>query len=135
MGRELTVAAIPARAIVIAAVGTAVAWILYGVAFRLFVVAVMGDAAGTTASYVAVYTGSYLVGYLVLFAPGGVGFREASLVLLMPSFGLASTAEATLLAVASRLWLTVLEVLPGLTLLALGSFRGRLRTDTKDASS
>ena len=74
-------------------------------------------AAGNAASYIAVYTGSYLAGYLALFVPGGVGVREAALVLAMPRFQLASTADATIIAITSRLWLTVLEILPGLLLM------------------
>ena len=52
-----------------------------------------------------------------MFAPGGVGVREAVLVLAMPRFGLASAADAAVIAITSRLWLTILEILPGLLLL------------------
>jgi uncharacterized membrane protein YbhN (UPF0104 family) len=67
---------------------------------------------------VAVFTLSYLAGFLALPAPGGIGVREVSLGALLVGSGLTTTAEATLLVVASRLWLTVLEVLPGLFFLA-----------------
>ena len=52
-----------------------------------------------------------------MYAPGGVGVREAVLVLAMPRFQLASVADAAVIAVASRLWLTVLEIVPGVLLL------------------
>jgi hypothetical protein len=39
------------------------------------------------------------------------------LVLAMPRFNLASAADAAVIAITSRLWLTVLEILPGLLLL------------------
>ena len=116
-GKNFAVPAVPPRAIWIAAASTAASWIFYGVAFALFAKGITPRAAGNAASYIAVYTGSYLAGYLALFVPGGVGVREAALVIAMPQFQLASTADATIIAITSRLWLTVLEILPGLLLM------------------
>ena len=116
-GRSLAVPNIPPRAIWIAAATTTTSWVLYGIAFALFAKGVSASATGNASSYIAVYTGSYLAGYLALFAPGGVGVREAVLVLAMPRFQLASAADAAIIAVASRLWLTVLEIVPGVLLL------------------
>ena len=115
--RTVPIPRVPARAIWVTAASTVVGWIFYGLAFSLFAHGVSPRAAGNASSYVAVYTGSYLAGYLALFAPGGVGVREAVLVLAMPRFDLASAADAAVIAVTSRLWLTVLEILPGLLLL------------------
>ena len=116
-GRSITIPQIPARAIWVAAVSTIASWLLYGMAFFLFAHGVSPRATGNAVSYIAVYTGSYLAGYLALFAPGGVGVREAVLVLAMPRFGLASAADAAVIAITSRLWLTILEILPGLLLI------------------
>ena len=88
---------------------------------------------GNAWSYIAVYTGSYLAGYLALFAPGGVGVREAALVLAMPRFQLATAADAAVIAIASRLWLTALEILPGLVLLRIrNGVEGRPADTTDD---
>lgn len=116
-GKTISVPSVPPRAIWIAAASTAASWVLYGIAFALFANGITPRVAGNAASYIAVYTGSYLAGYLALFVPGGVGVREAALVLAMPRFQLASTADATIIAITSRLWLTVLEILPGLLLM------------------
>lgn len=116
-GRRIPIPTLPARAIWVAAGATTAAWLLYGIAFALFAHGVSLRATGNAPSYIAVYTGSYLAGYLALFAPGGLGVREGVLVLAMPLFGLASAADAAVIAVTSRLWLTVLEILPGLLLL------------------
>jgi len=105
---------LPARAVWLAAGGTAVAWVLYGVAFQLFCGSLVHRTAGATSFYIASYTGSYLVGYLALFAPGGLVVREAMLVASLTNLGLLSAPEAWLVALASRLWLTVLEAVPGL---------------------
>jgi hypothetical protein len=67
------------------------------------------------------------VGYLVLFAPAGVGFREASMIALLPAAHLANPSQAAILAVTSRLWLTALEIAPGAIFLGVDSLRRRSR--------
>lgn len=120
-GRVVDAPDLPAAAVWMAAAGCAVAWLLYGAAFRELAIALLGSAAGgPISSYVAVFALSYLAGYLVLPAPGGIGVREVALGTLLVGTGLvASGAEATVLVVASRLWLTVMEIVPGLVLLAV----------------
>jgi hypothetical protein len=108
---------LPARAVWLAAVGTAVAWVLYGVAFRFFCASLVHRSAGATSFYIASYTGSYLVGYLALFAPGGLVVREGMLVASLTNLGLLTAPEAWLVALASRLWLTAIEAIPGLLFL------------------
>lgn len=115
-GRTFAIRGIPYRAIWLTAGATTAAWLLYGIAFAMFAHALAPHATGNATSYIAVYTGSYLAGYLALFAPGGVGVREAVLVLAMPRFGLLSAPDAAVVAIASRLWLTVLEIVPGVLL-------------------
>jgi hypothetical protein len=129
-GRAIAIPKIPPRALWITAAATAAAWLLYGGAFALFAHAMSPRATGNAFSYVAVYTGSYLAGYLALFAPGGVGVREAMLVLAMPRLGLATAADAAVIAVTSRLWLTVLEIVPGLVLLRHRAARHDALQDT-----
>ncbi|HEX6629896.1 MAG TPA: lysylphosphatidylglycerol synthase domain-containing protein [Gemmatimonadaceae bacterium] len=124
---------IPASAIWITVLGNLVAWILYGLAFRFFTHGVLGDATGDTAGYIAVYAVSYILGYIVVLAPGGLGVREGALATTMVAFGLANTAQAALVAIASRLWLTVLEVVPGLVFLALAALRRRSPSPSGDA--
>lgn len=125
--RPLDVPRLPDSAVWLASVGCLLAWILYGIAFRIFVAGVLGAAPGSTASYVAAFTGSYLAGYIALFAPGGIGVREKSLMLALGQFGLAQAGAAGVISLTSRLWLTVLEVLPGLGFLAADALRGRRR--------
>lgn len=125
--RSLEVPRLPDRAVWLASIGCLVAWILYGVAFRIFVAGVLGEAPGSTASYIAAFTGSYLAGYIALFAPGGIGVREKSLMLALGQFGLAQAGAAGVISLTSRLWLTILEVLPGLGFLAVDALRGRRR--------
>ncbi|HEX2723177.1 MAG TPA: hypothetical protein VHM24_09675, partial [Gemmatimonadaceae bacterium] len=92
-----------------------------GVAFQLFVRGVLGSAAGGTRSYIAVYAASYIIGFLALFAPGGAVVRESALVTGMVRLGLTGQADALAVAVASRLWLTLTELVPGLAYMAAGN--------------
>lgn len=117
LGRQLSLGRLPPRAIAYAAVGNVVAWLIYGMAFWLLTRGVLGSAPGRLIAYVAVYTMSYIFGYLMLFAPAGVGFRESAMILVMPAAGLGGVGEATVMAVASRLTLTILEMAPGLLFL------------------
>ena len=120
-GRPLAIPRVPPKAVWVAAGSTVASWLAYGVAFFLFARGITPRVTGNALSYIAVYTGSYLAGYLALFAPGGVGIREAAIVIAMPKFGLASAADAAVIAITSRLWLTILEILPGLLLFRSGS--------------
>jgi hypothetical protein len=122
-GGSVIAAPPPRRALVYAVIGNVAAWVLYGLAFQLLARALLGRSPGGPASYVAVYAMSYLVGYLVLPAPAGVGFREASMITLVPAAGLATAAQATVLAVASRVLLTILDLAPGLAFLVRDSLR------------
>lgn len=92
----------------------ALSWVGYGLAFAAFVRGVAPLATGDPVLLIAVYAASYLWGYLMLFAPGGIGVREFALVAMLVSLGIAGRTDALLIALASRIWLTVLEVLPGL---------------------
>ena len=118
-GKTVEVPPLPASVLWLAVGRSLLSWIAYGIAFKLFVVGVLGSAAGATSSYIAVYAASYIIGFLALFAPGGVVVRESALVAGMVRLGLATQADAFAVAVASRLWLTVVEVLPGFIALGL----------------
>lgn len=92
----------------------AASWLGYGVAFALFSRGVTPQISSDPVVFIAVFTASYLIGYLVLFSPGGLGFREAALTVLLVGVGAAGRGDAVILGVTSRVWLTLLEVLPGL---------------------
>jgi len=117
-GRELGISALPPRAIYYAILGNVVAWLAYGAAFELLVMGVVGEAPGTPTQYIAAYTSSYVLGYLALAAPGGLGVRDASIAATLPALGIATPPQAVVIMVASRIWLTVLELVPSLIFLA-----------------
>lgn len=90
-------------------------WLAYGVAFWLFGMALLGGEAPALLPAAAAFIGSYVAGIIAVIAPGGLGVREAALVLLLSP--IAGPAPALLLAIASRLWLVALEVLTALGVL------------------
>lgn len=111
---------LPARAIWWAGAGTALAWTLYGIAFQWFATGISGGAtAGTTGDWIAIFVGPYLLGFVAIFAPGGIGVREIAMAEALERTGLAVGALSTLLVAASRLWLTALEIIPGVLFLLL----------------
>ncbi len=118
-GKEIALPAIAARTVWAAAARSAISWVAYGIAFQLFVHGTLGSAAGATTSYIAVYAASYIIGFLALFAPGGAVVRESALVTGMVRLGLSGQPDALAVAIASRLWLTVVEIVPGLVFLAI----------------
>ncbi|MGH7678154.1 MAG: lysylphosphatidylglycerol synthase domain-containing protein [Gemmatimonadaceae bacterium] len=133
-GREITFRSPPAWALALAVAGNMLAWALYGTSFMLLVQGVLGEASAPVWQYIAVFTASYVIGYLFLLAPGGIGPREAVMIQLMTSLGLATAKEAALVAVASRIWLTILEIIPGLLFLAFTRAKHRAPIGPTDAS-
>ncbi|MEO7218078.1 MAG: hypothetical protein ABI026_07780 [Gemmatimonadaceae bacterium] len=129
--RDMRVPVIPASTVWWSIIGTAFAWCLYGVAFRLFALAILGDSAvhGGVVLYIAAYTAAYIVGFITLIAPAGIGVREAGIWEALPLLGLTTHADAVIVAIISRLWLTVLEVIPGLLALAAGHLRPPTRAE------
>lgn len=119
-GRSLPDANIPHRAVYIALAGNVVSWLMYGAAFQLFVSGVIPHAPGRFTDYVTAYAWPYILGYLVVFAPAGVGVREGALAAALTKLAIATPQQALVITVTSRLWLTVLELLPGLIFLAVG---------------
>lgn len=130
--REIVLRPLAHRVLLLAGALTAVAWLMYGVAFWLFTRGVLGCAPGALRNYVAVFAGSYLLGFLAIFSPAGVGAREGAMGFALQRAGFA-VGPAYLLAVASRLWLTALEVIPPLIFLAFVR-RRRLSTHEEEHS-
>jgi glycosyltransferase 2 family protein len=107
----------PARLAVVAAINMS-SWCAYGLAFHWMCLGI-GVPGGVIPTMIAVFSASYLAGYLALPLPGGLVVREAALVAALTGLGVMGSADATLTAVSSRLWLTMLEIVPGCVALAL----------------
>lgn len=96
----------PSRAGVLTAVAwTSLGWLLFGGHVWLLARDVGAHGASLFPVSVAAFAGAWAAGFLFLVAPAGAGAREAALVLGLA--GVLSTAEATLVAVVSRLLFTL----------------------------
>jgi len=86
-------------------------WVLYGLAFWLFITAVAEDYPVGIIAAMGIFSFAYQVGYLMLFAPGGFGPREVVMgALLAPFLGPVAAAVAVL----ARLWSIVIEAIAAL---------------------
>jgi len=126
IGRDIAPPFVPARSIWTAAGAGTLSWLFYGVAFQLFVRGLLGSAPGELSSYIAVYTAAYILGFISPIAPAGLGVREFTLAAFMTQLGLANEADAALVAIAARLWLTIIELVPSGLYIAAGPTRNSL---------
>lgn len=126
IGRDIAPPSVPATSIWTAAVASTMSWLLYGFAFQLFVRGLLGSAPGEISSYIAAYTAAYILGFISPIAPAGLGVRELTLAAFMTQLGLANEADAALVAIAARLWLTVVELIPSGLYIAAGMGRKSL---------
>lgn len=89
-------------------VGYFVGWICYGLAFYTFMHAIMVQPHVPVVVGIGSFVSAYVVGYLAVFSPGGLGARELVLTsVLSPFLG----PVATGLAVTARVWNIVSEFL------------------------
>ena len=122
---------LPARNLLTSVSINVLSWFCYGWAFMVFSHAVMPGVTGTLLQFTGVWTASYTLGYLAFFAPGGIGVREITMGSAMVGLGIASAADAALIAGTSRLWLSLVEVLPGLIALVFSPASRRLRSESR----
>jgi len=91
------------------AVQTAFAWLAMSLGFAALVISVTPLGMDRIPGLARAFILSHIVGYVALFAPGGLGVREGTLALLLqPMVGL---GPATAIALVSRAWATLNEAL------------------------
>ncbi|MGI9040751.1 MAG: lysylphosphatidylglycerol synthase domain-containing protein [Gemmatimonadales bacterium] len=117
------VTAPPLAAVVLGIAANLIAWIGYGVGLWLLARGLFPRSGLDLLSAIAVFTASYLAGFLALLAPGGLGVREGVFILMLQ--GPLGIGAATALALASRLLLTITEFGAAAPFLAFP--RGRAR--------
>ncbi len=100
------------------------AWIGYGIALWFLARGILPSAGLTFLPAIAVFTASYLAGFLALLVPGGLGVREGLFILMLQ--GPLGIGAATALALASRLLLTVTEVGAAVPFLVFPRSRARV---------
>ena len=96
------------RGILVGIATNIVAWLGYGLALWLLGRGLLPTSGLGLRLAIAVFTASYLAGFLALFAPGGIGVREGLFILMLQEP--LGVGAATSLALASRLLLTAAEL-------------------------
>lgn len=114
---NLRLPTVSARMVVSAVAGSALAWVAYGVAFKILLMAAFPSIEIGWTDAIVVYVAAYLAGFLSLGPPAGIGVAEGAMVYLLMLNGVAEPGVAAAVAAVTRLWRTVLEVAPGLLLL------------------
>lgn len=84
-------------------------WLLFGLAFSFLVRSIIAIPSLIFVKTLSIFLISYLIGYLVLFVPGGIGVREGAMVVLLKQF--MPVYLATGIAIFSRIIFSILEVI------------------------
>ncbi len=100
-------------------------WLGWGFALYALARAILPDPVAPLTTYLAAWIGPGLAGLVFVMAPAGLGVRDALMQTTLTAAGLGA-AQAIVIAVVSRVWTTIVEVLPALVLLAIR--RGGART-------
>jgi glycosyltransferase 2 family protein len=86
-----------------------VSWVLFGIAFWVFVIAVTGNRDISPVLLTGAYAAAYVVGYLAFFVPSGLGVREGVAGYLLAS--VMPAGVALLVTFLVRLPVTLVELL------------------------
>jgi glycosyltransferase 2 family protein len=106
-------------------------WLVLGASFWLCAYGLVGVPAEDLAFYMGAFAIAWLAGLLAVYAPGGLGVREAVLVALLS--GRIGAADALVVAAVHRLILVFVDV--GLAGIATAAMRrGRPRLDVADTA-
>jgi uncharacterized membrane protein YbhN (UPF0104 family) len=84
-------------------------WLLYGVAYTLFVASLAPVGVDALLPFTAVNALSFTAGYLAVPVPGGVGVRESAMTLLLAPY--LPAGVAAIVSIAARLWSIAAELM------------------------
>jgi hypothetical protein len=118
LGDRIPEQQVPPRVIAVSGAINILAWGMYGIAFLFLNRGLVDLPSYGVMQHIAVNAASYVIGYLVLVVPAGLGFREAALKTAMVAAGMASAEQAGAVSVISRFWQLIILILPALIFLA-----------------
>ena len=83
-------------------------WLIMGSAFALLAASLTPVTPQQFAALIATWAAAYVIGYLSMLTPSGLGVREGVMILLLaPLF---PAPVPTIIALAARLWMVIAEV-------------------------
>lgn len=118
-GRSVELRPVRAGPLALSAMITAIAWAAYGLALVFSVDGLVGGRGLDPREAIGVFTGSYVAGLVNVFTPGGLGTREVILVSFLA--GPLGPAAASVVAIGSRLLMTLTELVAALITIPLTS--------------
>src|SRR3954469_18291538 len=108
-----------------------VSWVMWGIALYNLGHALLPTAGAPLISYIAAWSGSFLAGLIAVVSPAGLGAREGVIQLVLEKGGMAAS-DVLLVVVVTRAWITLMDVVPALAVLA---FRRRASTMAQSSST
>jgi hypothetical protein len=96
--------------------GYFVGWVSYGAAFYVFMRSIMPNPPVPVVAGIGAFVAAYIIGWMALFAPGGIGAREWVLTTVLTPF-LGPVAAGV--AITARLWNLCSEVIAALIALLI----------------
>lgn len=121
VGRPDAVQPVEPSALAAALATNFLAWAGYGLSLQLLLLGTIDGVRLDWGIATGAFAASYLIGYLALIVPGGIGVREGILVLLLQ--GTIGLGPAAALAVTSRIALTFNELGAAVPFLIIGRHR------------
>jgi uncharacterized membrane protein YbhN (UPF0104 family) len=97
---------------------SAASWILWGVALYALARGLLAEAGAPLSSYIAAWCASFLAGLIAIVSPAGLGAREGAMQAVLETSGMTPSAVLIVVVVA-RVWITILDVVPAVAVLAL----------------
>lgn len=101
-----------------AATAILIGWLALGLAFWLLGLALIPVNLSDLPFFIFTLTASFIIGLAIVFVPGSIGVRESIIVLLLTT-RFPNTSQAALIAIASRIVITVGELIGTGVILAL----------------
>ena len=111
-----------------AVAGSLLAWAFHGLGFWLLLQGLVAENPLDPFAAAGVFSASYVVGYLAVFAPGGMIVREGAMTSLLGVVAAMSVGPAAAVALAARLWTAAAELVAlggGLALVRVARMRRR----------
>jgi glycosyltransferase 2 family protein len=102
-------------------------WIMWGAAFYALGGALLPSPIASLSSYIAAWSGSFLAGLIAVVSPAGLGAREGVMQAILHNAGM-NAADVLIVVVIARVWSTILDVVPAVTVLVF-----RKRRHAQDA--
>jgi uncharacterized membrane protein YbhN (UPF0104 family) len=91
-------------------------WVMWGAAFYALGGALLPSPVASISSYIAAWSGSFLAGLIAVVSPAGLGAREGVMQAILHNAGM-NAADVLIVVVIARVWSTILDVVPAVTVL------------------